>query len=185
MEKGEYLMNQYIDKSKKVLTEKQKEFCHEYMIDFNATQAAIRAGYSEKTARSIAAENLTKPYLQAYLAGMIQKQAKKTEISVEWIIQELKQLYDRCQSSLTSPGAIAGATKQLELLGKHLAMFTDKFKVVNDDLHITVIMVDVKEVIIQVQQVITHHVSDPKVRDRIARELEGIESYKGRRKEDN
>lgn len=43
------------------LTEKQKLFCLEYLVDFNATKAAIRAGYSEHSARSIASENLTKP----------------------------------------------------------------------------------------------------------------------------
>ena len=43
------------------LTEKQRRFCDEYLIDLNATQAAIRAGYSPKTAAAIAAENLTKP----------------------------------------------------------------------------------------------------------------------------
>ena len=45
------------------LTEKQKRFCDEYLIDLNATQAAIRAGYSEKTARQTATENLSKPYI--------------------------------------------------------------------------------------------------------------------------
>ena len=43
------------------LTEKQRRFCDEYLIDLNAAQAAIRAGYSTKTAATIAAENLTKP----------------------------------------------------------------------------------------------------------------------------
>jgi len=46
------------------LTAKQRRFCEEYLIDLNATQAAIRAGYSPKTARFIDNENLTKPYIQ-------------------------------------------------------------------------------------------------------------------------
>jgi phage terminase small subunit len=45
------------------LTEKQEQFCQEYVIDFNATQAAIRVGYSEKTAKEIGYENLTKPHI--------------------------------------------------------------------------------------------------------------------------
>ena len=49
------------------MTERQKRFCDEYLIDLNATQAAIRAGYSEKTARAIGAENLTKPYIREYI----------------------------------------------------------------------------------------------------------------------
>ena len=49
------------------MTAKQQRFCDEYLIDLNATQAAIRAGYSEKTAGVIASENLKKPYLQEYI----------------------------------------------------------------------------------------------------------------------
>ena len=49
------------------LTEKQKRFCDEYIIDLNGAQAAIRAGYSKKTARVIATENLSKPYIREYI----------------------------------------------------------------------------------------------------------------------
>lgn len=49
------------------LTAKQKRFCDEYLIDLNATQAAIRAGYSEKNARNIASENLAKPNVKKYI----------------------------------------------------------------------------------------------------------------------
>ena len=57
------------------MTAKQKRFCDEYLIDLNATQAAIRAGYSPKTARNIANENLTKPNIKAY----IEKRMKEKE----------------------------------------------------------------------------------------------------------
>lgn len=49
------------------MTEKQKRFCEEYLIDLNATQAAIRAGYSKKTAYSIGDENLRKPEVKKYI----------------------------------------------------------------------------------------------------------------------
>ena len=49
------------------MTAKQMRFCDEYLIDLNATQAAIRAGYSEKTATVIGSENLTKPYIREYI----------------------------------------------------------------------------------------------------------------------
>lgn len=59
------------------LNERQKRFCDEYLIDLNATQAAIRAGYSKKTAKQIGQENLTKPDLQRYIAErMKQKEAE-------------------------------------------------------------------------------------------------------------
>lgn len=58
------------------LTEKQKQFCREYIYDWNATRAAKAAGYSEDTARSIGSENLTKPDIQAYISE-IQKDLEK------------------------------------------------------------------------------------------------------------
>lgn len=71
------------------LTPKQQRFISEYLIDLNATQAAIRAGYSEKTAPWIGAENLRKPQIQAELQKRQKKTEAKLEISQERIIQEL------------------------------------------------------------------------------------------------
>lgn len=61
------------------LTPKQQLFCDEYLTDLNATQAAIRAGYSKKTARSIGTENLAKPAIRAYID---QRMAEKKEALV-------------------------------------------------------------------------------------------------------
>jgi phage terminase small subunit len=61
------------------MTEKQKRFCNEYLIDCNGTQAAIRAGYSRKTAVKIAAENLTKPDIKTYIEERLAEiQSEKT-----------------------------------------------------------------------------------------------------------
>ena len=54
-----------------LMNARQKKFCDEYLIDCNATQAAIRAGYSPKTAKSIGNENLTKPDLKAYIMNSL------------------------------------------------------------------------------------------------------------------
>ncbi len=54
------------------LTEKQKRFCEEYLVDLNATQAAIRAGYSKKSAYSIGEENLKKPKIRNYICELKQ-----------------------------------------------------------------------------------------------------------------
>jgi len=59
------------------LTEKQKRFCDEYLIDLNATQAAIRAGYSEKTAAVIATENLRKPNIKEYIENRLAEKEKE------------------------------------------------------------------------------------------------------------
>ena len=71
------------------LTPKQQQFVREYLIDFNATQAAIRAGYSPKTAQVIGAENLKKPMVAAEIERLGQKTAQKLEITRESIMQEL------------------------------------------------------------------------------------------------
>ncbi len=59
------------------MTEKQQRFCDEYLIDLNATQAAIRAGYSKKTAAVIAAENLRKPNICEYIENRMAEKEKQ------------------------------------------------------------------------------------------------------------
>lgn len=74
------------------LTPKQKRFVEEYLIDLNATQAAIRAGYSEKTARKIGNENLTKPDIQSVIQEKIQEREKRTEVTSDRVVQELAKI---------------------------------------------------------------------------------------------
>lgn len=77
---------------KEELTEKQKKFCEFYIFDWNGTKAAIKAGYSEHTAKEIASENLTKPNIKAYIdqiQGDIEKQAG---ISRLMVIQETSKI---------------------------------------------------------------------------------------------
>lgn len=71
------------------LTPKQELFCKEYLIDLNGTQAAIRAGYSEKTARSVASENLTKPDIQERIFALREKRSKRVEINADRVLSEL------------------------------------------------------------------------------------------------
>ncbi len=129
------------------LTAKQKAFVAEYLIDLNATQAAIRAGYSEKTARFIGAENLTKPNIAAAVAAAQAERSKRTEITQDYVLSSIMKTMERCKQAEqvvyqngnpvmidTPDGEIAPAykfdaaavLKGAELLGRHLAMFTDK-----------------------------------------------------------
>ena len=71
------------------LTQKQKKFCEEYLVDLNATQSAIRAGYSPKTARAIGQENLSKPDIAAYISKLREAQAKRTRVTSDQVIREL------------------------------------------------------------------------------------------------
>ncbi len=75
-------------KKPKKLTPKQDKFCQEYMIDLNATQAAIRAGYSKKTAAIIGFENLRKPNIQARLSELNKKRQEETGITARKVLIE-------------------------------------------------------------------------------------------------
>jgi len=79
-----------VNTKKSKLTDKQERFCQEYMIDLNATQAAIRAGYSKKTAQAISTENLSKPLIQARIQELKSKISDKAEITAVEILKELK-----------------------------------------------------------------------------------------------
>ncbi len=71
------------------LTPKQAAFVQEYLVDLNATQAAIRAGYSKRTARAIGAENLTKPDIAVAIATAKIERSKRTEITADRVLEEL------------------------------------------------------------------------------------------------
>lgn len=80
------------------LTPRQQRFVDEYLIDLNATQAAIRAGYSAKTARSVGSENLTKPDIAAAINRTMGQRAEKLEITAASITARLMQIADKAQA---------------------------------------------------------------------------------------
>jgi len=117
------------------LTNKQEMFCKEYLIDLNATQAAIRAGYSEKTAKDIGCENLAKPNIQEFIQELMDKRSNKVNITAESILNDILDTRDTCKAYMIVEGefgdkidsaAINGRNKANELLGKHLKLFTDR-----------------------------------------------------------
>ena len=119
------------------LNAKQTRFVAEYLIDLNATQAAIRAGYSEATAGSIGGENLQKPEIAAAIAAGQADQVHSAGITREWVLSRLRDVAERAMQAVpvldregNETGEYrfdaAGANKSLELLGKHLGMFADK-----------------------------------------------------------
>ncbi|MFA6051549.1 MAG: terminase small subunit [Methylobacter sp.] len=74
------------------LNERQLKFVDEYLIDLNAAKAAIRAGYSERSARSIGQENLTKPDIQKAIQERLEARSKRTEISQDRVLLEIARL---------------------------------------------------------------------------------------------
>lgn len=138
------------------MTAKQMRFCDEYLIDLNATQAAIRAGYSEKNARNIASENLAKPNIRAYIdQRMAEKESEliadqdevlkyltsvlrgntKSEVVV---VENIGDYMSKARTMQKAPDE-KERLKAAELLGKRYGLYTDRIEQdVDMDLKITV-----------------------------------------------
>lgn len=140
------------------LTLKQKMFIDEYLVDLNATQAAIRAGYSPKTAKDIASQNLAKLNIRIEIDKRMAERSKRVGMNADRVLQELGKLAfvkiedvidfktGRIKPTATSDDLAAiqsikikpgeyGTEREikfydkkatLELLGKHLGLWTDK-----------------------------------------------------------
>jgi len=74
------------------LTDKQEMFCREYLIDLNATQAAIRAGYSEKTANRTGSENLSKPDIAQRIIDLKSERNERVEINADYVLRRLVEI---------------------------------------------------------------------------------------------
>ena len=127
------------------MTDKQNIFVQEYLKDMNATQAAIRAGYSQKTASAIGAENLTKPDIKQAIDTAMNKRAQRTELTQDYVLHNIKEIAERCMQK--RPVMVKGeqavddegnhlwafdaknALRAFELLGRHLKMFNDKIEI--------------------------------------------------------
>ena len=119
------------------LTPKQALFVKEYLVDLNATQAAIRAGYSTKTAGSQAHDLLKKPEIQELVSSCATARAKSVDITAEYVLSTIKNTIERCAQAeqvVDKDGVPSGeykfdsaaVLKGSELLGKYLKLFTDK-----------------------------------------------------------
>ena len=104
------------------LNAKQEAFCCEYVVDLNSAQAAIRAGYSEKTARTIGSKLLTNVDIAEKIQQLSAKHAENVGITAEWVLNGIKDLTERL-IEMDDPKA---AYKGYELGGKYLTLFSDK-----------------------------------------------------------
>jgi phage terminase small subunit len=122
------------------LTEKQQRFVEEYLIDLNATQAAIRAGYSAKTAYSSGQRMLKNVEVARLIEDGMKARSIRTELTQDWVLERLKENVERAMQAeeiVDSKGVRTGeyrydggvANGALQLIGRHLAMFTDKQEV--------------------------------------------------------
>lgn len=122
------------------LTDKQELFAREFIKDLNATQAAIRAGYSEKTARAIGCENLTKPDIQQRISELNHERMERVQIDADYVLRQAVKLHERCMQEVepltdrrgeeitdeqgrTIYGFDAkGAAAALKLVGEHITV---------------------------------------------------------------
>lgn len=132
-----------LQKGSEDMTDKQKRFCDEYLIDCNATQAAIRAGYSDKTAYAIGEQNLRKLELKNYIQKRMEERASERVATADEVIQYLTSVLrgdsegeeivvegigDGCSEARTMKKAPSEKErlKAAELLGKRYGLFKDK-----------------------------------------------------------
>lgn len=112
------------------LTDQQDLFCKEYIIDLNATQAAKRAGYSEKTAQEQGSRLLSNVMVQERITELKSDREQRLQIDADWVLKQAVKVHERCMQA--EPVIIggeptgeykfdsAGANKSLELVGKHV-----------------------------------------------------------------
>ena len=133
----------------KELSDKQAAFVKEYLIDLNATQAAIRAGYSEKTAQEQSSRLLSNVIIAAGVQVELDNRAERTLIDADYVLNTIRDTIERCRQAEevvdrsgetvmveTPTGELApaykfdssGVLKGCELLGKHLKLFTEKIE---------------------------------------------------------
>jgi phage terminase small subunit len=130
----------------KPLTPKQEAFVREYLVDLNATQSAIRAGYSAKTAESIGLQLLRKTQVAAAIAQAKAKRAERVEVTADYVLRNLTEVVERCLQRAPVMGRrggevvhvtddegrhvwqfdAKGANGALNLLGQHLGLYTKK-----------------------------------------------------------
>lgn len=138
------------------MTPKQQRFCDEYLIDLNATQAAIKAGYSEKTAAVMASENLRKPNIQEYISQRMAEKEKELIADQDEVLKYLTSVMrGKSKSEIVVVESIGDymseartmqkapdekeRLKAAELLGKRYGLYTDRIEQeVDMELSITV-----------------------------------------------
>jgi phage terminase small subunit len=106
------------------LTKKQEVFVAEYLVDFNATRAAIAAGYSENGAEVRGSELLRNRKVSAEIEKRKSARCEKLEITADYVLERIKKVVERCMKPGMEFNASA-ALKGLELLGKHKNLFAE------------------------------------------------------------
>ena len=112
-------------KKKRKLTAKQQMFCREYLIDLNASKSIIRAGYKTKYPDKMGWQLLGNARVKERIDELIKEREKSTKLTAEYVLNGLIEVYEKCNKEVNGKIDSAGANRALELLGKHLKLFTE------------------------------------------------------------
>jgi phage terminase small subunit len=107
------------------LSSKQEEFCQQFLVDLNATKSAVRSGYTETTAKANCGRMLADPKVKARIDELKAERIKRVQIEADDVIERLVRIANKSEEE----GDWHATIRATELLGKHLAMFTDKSKI--------------------------------------------------------
>lgn len=105
------------------LNARQTRFVEEYLVDLNATQAAIRAGYSKNTARQMGAENLSKPVIQEAISEGTKSLSNRSEVTQDRVIAGMLEFADADLSDEDQSIKPSDKLKAWEMLGRHVGLF--------------------------------------------------------------
>lgn len=108
------------------LTDKQKLFVTEYIVSLNATDAAIKAGYSQRTAMEQGYQLLQKTSVKEAIQEQMDARQQRTLVTADYVINMIRNVADNTEKD-------SDRLKACELLGKHLKLFTDKTEVTGKD----------------------------------------------------
>nr|DAG14586.1 MAG TPA: Terminase small subunit [Caudoviricetes sp.] len=116
-----------MDELAKLMSEKQKAFCDHYITTLNATEAAKMAGYSEKSARAMGSENLTKPYIKEYIDLRLAELEESRVADATEVLQYLTRVMrGEEKDQFDMDASLQDRTRAAELLGKRYRLFVDK-----------------------------------------------------------
>jgi len=146
----------------------EHSFCHHLICDpaLDGTEAYLKVSpnVARKTANGMATKYLKKPKIREYIGELLKKRQKRMEMDEDWVMHGLRDIYDRCMEAEPVYGKNAqpdelgvmpepiyfkfdanGATKALELIGKHMRMFSDKVDVANMTVQVALSLGENKE----------------------------------------
>jgi phage terminase small subunit len=115
-------------RTKSTMSAKMQRFVAEYLTDYNATQAAKRAGYSAKSAGWQGAENMQKPAVIRAIAEALEQQQKRTLITADQVLLDIQTMGNKALAAEDYTNAL----RSRELLGKRYKLFTDRVEVMNN-----------------------------------------------------